>query len=87
MYDDTLTLLDQMKESWGQTFEALNNAQRLWLMHQTALYMFTCHPEHCINRQHDQEVGQATARLDELSAYELLALLEALVAQVKSNCE
>jgi len=81
------TLIDEMKESWGQTFEALNNAQRLWLIHQSALYLFTCHPEHNIDRQHDDEVGQVTARLDELSRYELIALLEALVAQVKSNRE
>ncbi|MGI8502180.1 MAG: hypothetical protein ACR2LR_13750 [Hassallia sp.] len=81
------TLIDEMKESWGQSFEALNNAQRLWLIYQTALFMFTAHPEHNVDREHDEEVGQLTVRLDELSRYELLSFLEALVAQVKSSRE
>jgi hypothetical protein len=87
MYEETFTLLDGMKHAWGQRFEALNNAQRLWLIHQTGLYLFRSHPDHNVGRKHDSEVEEVIERLDELSRYELLALLEALVAQVQSSHE
>jgi len=81
------TLIDEMKESWGQTFEALNNAQRLWMLQSVSSYLFNADPNSTLNSEHDQEIEEAIERFDELSRYELLALLEALVAQVKSNRE
>jgi len=79
------SLLDEMKESWGQTFEELNNAQRLWILQSVGLTLFQADPDSVLDSEHDSEIEEATERLDELSRYELLALLEALVAQVKSN--
>jgi len=78
-------LIADMQESWGSTFEALNNAQRLWIIHQVGLHLFMADQEHSQDREHDEEVEEATERLNELNRYELLSLLEALVSQVKSN--
>jgi len=81
------TLIDEMKESWGETFDALNNAQRLWMLQSVGSYLFNADPNSTLNSEHDEEIEEAIERFDELSRYELLALLEALVAQVKSSRE
>ena len=78
-------LIADMQESWGSTFEALNNAQRLWIIHQVGLHLFMSDPEHSQDREHDHEVEEVTERLDELNRYELLALLEAVVNQVRTS--
>jgi len=84
MPEDTGLIAD-MQSSWGSTFDALNNAQRLWIINQAAMTLFLADPEHSQDREHDDEVEEATERLNELTRYELLSLLEAVVSQVKSN--
>ena len=78
-------LIAEMQDAWGSTFAALNNAQRLWIIHQTGLHLFLADPEHSQDREHDDEVEDVTERLNELSHSELLGLLEALVSQVKTS--
>lgn len=80
-------LIAEMQNCWGSTFEALNNAQRLWIIHQIGYVLFEAHPEHSEDREHDDEVEEVIERLNELPRSELLGLLEALVAQVKSSRE
>lgn len=79
------TLLDEMKESWGQTFEALNNAQRLWMLQSVGLNLFNADSNSTLNSEHDDEIEEAIERLDELLRSDLLELLEALVGQLKTN--
>jgi hypothetical protein len=78
-------LIADMQSSWGSTFEALNNAQRLWIVQQVSQALFLADSQHSEDRQYDDEVEEVTERLDELNRYELLSLLEALVSQIKSN--
>lgn len=79
------TLLDDMKESWGSTFDALNNAQRLWILQSVGAYLFNADPNSILDSEHDEEIEEAIERFDELSNNDLLGLLEALVGQLKSN--
>lgn len=76
-------LLNDMTESWGGTFEALNNAQRLWLVRSIANLLFEQHPMSEEDAENDEEVEEVIERLDELSQGDMLGLLEALVAQLK----
>ena len=85
MIDNDFTLLDEMKESWGQTFETLNNAQRLWILQAVGSYLFNTDPNSTLDSEHDSEIEEAIERFDELSRSDLLGLLEALVGQLKSN--
>jgi hypothetical protein len=83
MIDNDFTLLDEMKESWGQSFEELNNAQRLWMLQSVGLNLFNADPESTLDSDHDDEIASVIERLDELNKYEILSLLEALVNQIK----
>ena len=80
-------LIADMQESWGSTFEALNNAQRLWIIQLVGQTLFQADPNSVLDSPHDEEIEEATERLEELSRYELLSLLEALVSQIKSSRE
>lgn len=78
-------LLADMQESWGSTFEALNNAQRLWMIQQVSWSLFQDDPDSHLDSPRDAETEEVVQRLDELSRGQLLGLLDALVAQVKGN--
>jgi len=78
-------LLADMQESWGSTFEAINNAQRLWMIEQISSTLSQNYPESNLDSPRDSEIKEVAERLDELSPGQLLGLLDALVAQVKSN--
>lgn len=78
-------LLADMQESWGSTFEAINNAQRLWMIEQISSTLSQNYPESNLDSPRDSEIKEVADRLDELSPGQLLGLLDALVAQVKSN--
>jgi hypothetical protein len=80
-------LIADMQESWGSCFEALNNSQRLWIIQQVGLTLFQADPNSVLDSPDDEEIEEATERLEELSRYELLSLLFALVSQVKTNRE
>lgn len=83
MIDNDSTLLDEMKESWGQTFEALNNSERLWLLSSLAGTMTADATENYDPCQVGDGVTDATERFDELSFYEQVVLAEALINQIK----
>lgn len=76
-------LLNDMVESWGGTFEALNNAQRLWIVRSIANLLFEQHPMSEQDAPNDNEVEEAIERLDELNPGDMVGLLEALIAQIK----
>ncbi|MBN3925636.1 hypothetical protein [Nostoc sp. NMS4] len=78
-------LLADMQESWGSTFEAINNAQRLWMIQQISSTLSQNYLESNLDSPRDSEVKEVAERLDELSPGQLLGLLDALVAQVKGN--
>lgn len=78
------SLLKEMRESWGEFFQNLNNQQRLWMVEKLAENL--CEEEGEPESEFDQEVENAANRFaDELSRDERLALMEALVGQVKHN--
>jgi len=83
MIDDAFTLLDEMKESWGQTFEELNNSERLWLLSSLTGTMTDSATDDYDPYKVGDHITAATERFDELSFYEQLALAEALVNQIK----
>lgn len=76
-------LLADMVESWGGTFEKLNNAQRLWILKNTAENLFYKDPNSEQDLPNDYQVEEALERLDELSDGDKLGLIEALTAQLK----
>ena len=78
-------LLADMQESWGSTFEALNNAQRLWIIEQVSWSLFENEPDSHLDSPRDAELQEVKERFEELSRSDLLGLLEALIAQVKGN--
>jgi hypothetical protein len=78
-------LLADMQESWGSTFEVLNNAQRLWMVQLIGLALFQNDPDSTLDSPRDSEIEEVTERFDELSRSDLLGLLDALVAQLKGN--
>jgi hypothetical protein len=78
-------LLADMQESWGSTFESLNNAQRLWMIQEIGLTLFQNDPDSLLDSPRDAELEEVKERFDELSRGQLLGLLDALVAQVKGN--
>lgn len=82
MIDNDSTLLDEMKEIWGQTFEALNNSERLWLL-SSVTGMITAEATENYNPHEVGDLTSATERFDELGFYEQVALAEALIHQIK----
>ncbi|NEU76706.1 hypothetical protein PI95_030410 [Hassallia byssoidea VB512170] len=83
MIDNDFTLLDEMKECWGQTFEQLNNSERLWLLSSVIGMMTGGVTENYNPHDVSDGVADATERFDELSFYEQVALAEALIHQIK----
>lgn len=85
MSTNTSSLLDEMKQIWGETFEQLNNSERLWLLSSLTGTMTAeaspCYDPHKV----DGCVTPATERFDELSFHQQLGLAEALINQIKSN--
>ncbi len=82
MITNDFTLLDQMQEAWGSTFEALNNSERLWML-SCLVGTMTADVTEDYNPHEVSDLTSATERFDELSFYEQLALAEALVNQIK----
>lgn len=76
-------LLNDMVESWGGTFENLNNAQRLWIVKSVANLLFEMHPMSEQDAPNDSEVSEAIERLEELNPGDMVGLMEALIAQIK----
>jgi hypothetical protein len=76
-------LLQEMVEAWGGTFEKLNNAQRLWLLHTLAYELFEKDPNSSADNEHDQQIEEVTERFSEIPDSSKLGLMEALVAQLK----
>ena len=76
-------LLQDMEESWGSTFEALNNSERLWML-------FSLIGTITANASPNYDPGEireyivpAIDRLDELSFSDQLGLAQALIEQIK----
>lgn len=82
MIDNDFTLLDEMKKAWGQTFEALNNSERLWLLSSVTGTM-TADATENYDPYQVRDLTSATERFDELSFYEQVVLVEALIHQIK----
>lgn len=78
-------LIDQMKESWGQTFEELTNSERLWLLFSLTGAMTAEISPHYDPDAVDECIIPACERLHELTFLEQLGLAEALVNQIKTN--
>ena len=57
-------LLDEMEESWGGTFEALNNCQRLWMINMLSDWVLN-DPAFYADHELDDEVCELTQRADE----------------------
>ncbi|OKH47309.1 hypothetical protein NIES2101_24020 [Calothrix sp. HK-06] len=76
-------LLNDMVETWGGTFEKLNNAQRLWIVKSIANVLFEQHPMSEQDAPNDSEVEEVIERLNELMPGDMVGLLEALIAQIK----
>jgi len=76
-------LLQEMESAWGSTFDALNNCQRLWMVQLMADHLYNS-PDIYEDHELDDEVFELTERVDaELSTSQRIALIEALIAQVK----
>ncbi|NEU77038.1 hypothetical protein PI95_032210 [Hassallia byssoidea VB512170] len=76
------SLLDDMQQAWGSTFEVLNNSERLWLL-SSVTGMMTADTTEDYNPHEVSDLTSATERFDELSFYEQVALAEALIHQIK----
>lgn len=85
MSTNAYNLLDEMKEIWGQTFEQLNNSERLWLFSSLVGTMTAETTPYYNPNEVDDCITVATERFRELSFKEQLALAEALINQIKSN--
>lgn len=85
MNGNTSSLLDEMKSAWGQTFEQLNNSERLWLLSSLTGTMTADATAHYNPHEVDDCITDATERFDELSFHEQLSLAEAILNQIKSN--
>ncbi|MHC5722648.1 MAG: hypothetical protein ACYT04_33695 [Nostoc sp.] len=85
MNSNTFTLIDEMKEIWGETFEQLNNSERLWLLSSLTGTMTAEASPYYDPHKVDGCVTPATERFNELSFQEQLGLCEALINQIKSN--
>ncbi|WP_341532243.1 hypothetical protein WKK05_41030 (plasmid) [Nostoc sp. UHCC 0302] len=85
MNSNTFSLLDEMKSTWGQTFEQLNNSERLWLLSSLVGTMTADATAYYDPNEVDDCITVATERFDELSFSEQLGLAEALINQIKSN--
>ena len=85
MSTNAYSLLDEMKEIWGQTFEQLNNSERLWLLSSLTGTMIAEASPYYDPHKVDGCITPATERFNELSFQEQLDLAEALINQIKSN--
>ena len=75
------SLLDEMQETWGSTFTALNNAHRLYMIIELAKDL-NC-DEDQTESERDNEVVAAMERRQELSSSDKIGLMEALINQIK----
>ena len=85
MSTNAYSLLDEMKEIWGQTFEELNNSERLWLISSIVGTMTADVTAYYNPNEIDDCITIATERFNELSFKEQLDLASALINQIKSN--
>lgn len=85
MTSNASSLLDEMKEIWGQTFEQLNNSERLWLLSSLTGTMTADATAYYNPNEIDDCITIATERFNELSFQEQLDLGSALINQIKSN--
>lgn len=79
------SLLDEMKQIWGETFEQLNNSERLWLLSSLTGTMTAESNSYYDPHEVDDCITPASERFNELSFKEQLGLCEALINQIKSN--
>jgi hypothetical protein len=76
-------LLDEIEESWGSTFEALNNCQKLWMINMLSDLALN-DPAVFADHELDDEVSELTVRAErELELHQKIRLIEALIVQVK----
>lgn len=85
MNGNSFSLLDDLKEIWGQTFEQLNNSERLWLLSSLVGIMTAETTAYYDPNEVDDCITVATERFDELSFHQQLGLASALINQIKSN--
>ena len=85
MNSNPFSVVDEMKEIWGQTFEQLNNSERLWLLSSLVGTMTADATAYYNPNEIDDCITIATQRFDELSFHEQLDLASALINQIKSN--
>lgn len=78
-------LLGEMEDSWGSTFEQLNNSERLWLLSSLVGTMTADENEHYNPHAVDDAIVPACERLHELSFLDRLGLAEALINQIKTR--
>lgn len=76
-------LLGDMEESWGSTFETLNNSERLWLLFSLIGTMTATDSENYDPHSVSDCIVPAAERLTELSFFDQLGLAEALINQIR----
>ncbi len=76
-------LLQDMEESWGGTFEALNNSERLWMLFSLIGNITADASENYNPGEIRESIVPAIERFDELSFYDQLGLAQALIEQIK----
>ncbi|MBW4606893.1 MAG: hypothetical protein KME22_06625 [Hassallia sp. WJT32-NPBG1] len=81
--DQNSELIADAEESWGSHFEALNDAQKFWVLHQIGLHLFMKDPEHAADSEHDGEVEYLTENLAQISRGDLLGLVQFLGSNLK----
>ncbi len=85
MSTNASSLLDEMKQIWGETFEQLNNSERLWLLSSLTVTMTAEVSPYYDPHKVDGCITPATERFNELSFKEQLDLASALINQIKFN--
>jgi hypothetical protein len=76
-------LLGDMEESWGSTFEALNNSERLWMLFSLVGNITADASENYDPSEIREYTLPAIDRLNELSFSDQLGLAQALIEQIK----
>ncbi|MBW4504865.1 MAG: hypothetical protein KME57_36315 [Scytonema hyalinum WJT4-NPBG1] len=76
-------LLGDMEESWGSTFEQLNNSERLWMLFSLIGNITADASENYEPGEIREYIVPAIERFGELSFSDQLGLAQALIEQIK----
>jgi hypothetical protein len=76
-------LLSDMEESWGSTFQELNNSERLWMLYSLIGTITASASENYDPHEVNECIQPAIERFNELSFFDQLGLAEALINQIR----